>query len=143
MVDLRLNEQWTPTPDDTPYLRLGGSDAVKALVEAFYDAMELHEPALAKLHKVDEAGRVTRGSRDRFALFLIGWLGGPQDYLNTHGHPRLRMRHNTVPVGVAMRDAWTRTMGRALDERKVDGPVRHFLDTRFAEVADFLRNTPE
>lgn len=142
MVPLRLDEQWTPSAEDTPYLRLGGAEAVKALVEAFYDAMEAHEPELAKLHRLDEAGRVSRESRDRFAMFLIGWLGGPQDYIATHGHPRLRMRHNTVPVGVAMRDAWTRSMGRALDEKKVDGPVRHFLDTRFAEVADFLRNVP-
>lgn len=141
MVTLR-QDGWTPTPEDAPYHRVGGTEGVKALVEAFYDAMEAHEPALAKLHRLDENGRVSRVSRDRFALFLIGWLGGPQDYLTTHGHPRLRMRHNTVAVDTGMRDAWTRAMSRALDARHVQGPVRTFLDARFAEVADFLRNAP-
>lgn len=128
--------------EPTPFEQVGGADAVRALVERFYDAMERDEPALARLHRMDDAGRVDRGSRDRFALFLIGWLGGPQDYTEQHGHPRLRMRHGRVAVDVAMRDAWMRAMTTALDESDVRGPIRAFLDWRFAEVADFLRNTP-
>jgi hemoglobin len=128
--------------DDAPFHQLGGAAAVKALVEEFYDAMSAHEPVLAGLHACDENGKVSRASRDRFAMFLIGWLGGPEDYVAQFGHPRLRMRHGTVPVNEAMRDAWLRAMQRALDARKVTGEVRTFLDARFAEVADFLRNTP-
>jgi hemoglobin len=131
-----------PTPEDTPYQRVGGSAAVKALVEAFYDEMEQHEPALAKLHALDEAGKVSRGSRDRFALFLTGWLGGPQDYTQQHGHPRLRMRHAKVAVEETMRDAWTRSMGRALERQALEPEVRAYLVTRFGEVAEFLRNVP-
>jgi hemoglobin len=33
-------------------------------------------------------------------------------------------------------------MQRALDARGVTGALRQYLDGRFAEVADFLRNTP-
>ena len=123
-----------------PYEELG-ADRIRAIVERFYDLMHEREPALAKLHACDEQGRVDRGSRDRFALFLIGWLGGPDDYVLQHGHPRLRMRHGRVAVNVAMRDAWLRCMMAALDEHQVSGPVREFLDARFAEVADFMRNT--
>ena len=133
---------WTPTPGDTPWHRLGGSEAVQRLAETFYDAMEEHEPALAALHQQDAPGKVSRGSRERFGLFLIGWLGGPQDYTAQHGHPRLRMRHGQVPVDTAMRDAWLRSMRRALVACGVEGPVQHFLDARFAEVADFLVNRP-
>jgi hemoglobin len=79
--------------------------------------------------------------RERFALFLVGWLGGPQTYMELHGHPRLRMRHAKVPINEAMRDAWLRSMERALDARGVQGEVRDFLDARFADVANFLRNT--
>jgi hemoglobin len=88
----------------------------------------------------DASGRVSRAARDRFALFLIGWLGGPQDYVARHGHPRLRMRHARVRVDLAMRDAWLRTMRTALDESGVEPGVRAFLEARFTEVADFLRN---
>ena len=124
----------------TPYEALGGSDAVRALVERFYDVMCESEPELAQLHVCDPPGIVARRPRDNFALFLIGWLGGPQDYIAQFGHPRLRMRHGRVAVNIAMRDAWLRCMARALDERGVTGPLRAWFDHRFAEVADFMRN---
>lgn len=123
----------------TPHDLLGGREAVLALTEAFYDAMEA-EPELLAIHELDAAGKVSRGARDRFGLFLVGWLGGAQDYVAQHGHPRLRMRHARVRVDVAMRDAWLRSMQRALDARGVRGEVRAFLDQRFAEVAEFMRN---
>jgi hemoglobin len=133
--------------DDTraplsPFDRLGGETAVRALVERFYDAMDAGEPALAALHPLED-GKVSRASRDRFALFLIGWLGGPQDYMRLHGHPRLRMRHGHVPVTVAMRDAWLRSMRVALADPSIDPELRGFLDDKLADLADFLRNQPE
>jgi hemoglobin len=124
----------------SPFDAVGGADRVRALVERFYDVMSEREPALAKLHACTPDGKVDRGSRDRFAMFLIGWLGGPEDYVKQHGHPRLRMRHNRVPVNIAMRDAWLRCMQVAMDELAITGDVRRFLDARFAEVADFMRN---
>lgn len=142
MTQLRVegDGSYVPTPEDPPFQRLGGVDAVKALVEAFYDAMEAHEPELTALHRCDAPGKVSRASRDHFASFLVYWLGGPQTYLETRGHPRLRARHGQVTVNVAMRDAWLRSMQRAMDAKGVGGGVRKYLDGRFAEVADFLRN---
>jgi hemoglobin len=125
----------------TPFEMLGGAERVTALVETFYDVMGEQEPALAKLHPCDPDGKVGRTPRDRFALFLVGWLGGPEDYVQQHGHPRLRMRHGRVPVSVPMRDAWLRCMTTAMQRHGITGEVRTFLDSRFAEVADFLRNT--
>lgn len=124
----------------SPFQLLGGEARVRELSERFYDAMERTEPALTRLHPLDEHGRVSRGARDRFGLFLIGWLGGPQHYLQQHGHPRLRMRHAQLLIDDAMRDAWLRAMTLALDELGVEGDVRRFLDARFLEVASFLRN---
>ena len=126
--------------EQTPFELVGGADQVRALVERFYDVMSDREPVLAKLHPCTPEGRVAQPSRDRFALFLIGWLGGPQDYIAQHGHPRLRMRHGHVPVNLAMRDAWVRSMTAAMDDLGITGPARAFLDGRFADVADFLRN---
>jgi hemoglobin len=126
--------------ESSPFELIGGADRIRAIVERFYDVMSEKEPALARLHACDPDGKVDRGSRDRFALFLIGWLGGPDDYVRQHGHPRLRMRHGRVAVNLAMRDAWLRSMQIALDEHEVTGPVREFLNSRFADVADFMRN---
>ena len=144
MVSLKTApaDDWVPSLEDTPFARLGGEAGVFALAHAFYDAMEAHEPALARLHEQETPGRVSRAARERFGLFLVGWLGGPQTYSERHGHPRLRMRHAHLPVDEGMRDAWLRSMGRALEARGVGGGLRRFLEVRFGQVADFLRNRP-
>ena len=135
-------ENDTPFQNDTPFHRIGGEERVRALAETFYDVMDTEEPALAHLHELDEEGHVARGPRDRFALFLIEWLGGPRGYSAVHGHPRLRMRHGRVPVDTAMRDAWVRAMTRAMAICDVEPTTRAFLEQRFGEVATFLRNQP-
>ena len=134
---------YSTTELDSPFARLGGEEPVRRLVGAFYDQMDATEPALAALHERDEQGRVSQQSRANFALFLIEWLGGPRDFSATRGHPRLRMRHGRVAIDEGMRDAWLRCMRLALDQQGVSGEVRAFLDARFAEVANFLRNVPE
>jgi hemoglobin len=126
----------------TPFERIGGEANVRALAERFYDAMDEHEPALAGLHPLQD-GKVSRAARDKFALFLIGWLGGPQDYMRLHGHPRLRLRHGHLAVTQAMRDAWMRSMQRALAHDAIDPSLRAFLLEKLGDVADFLRNQPE
>jgi len=133
---------WTPSPSDTPFARLGGEPRVRALAKAFYDRMDEREPELARLHELGPDGKVSEGARERFTLFLIEWLGGPRAYSPAHGHPRLRMRHARVRVDVAMRDAWLRCMRQAMQDVAVDDEARAFLDQRFAELADFLRNAP-
>lgn len=121
-----------------------GHEAAVALAKRFYDHMDEHEPALVAIHRLDESGkRVAPIVRERFTAFLVEWLGGPSDYSRAHGHPRLRMRHAHVAVDSSMRDAWLRCMNAALAEPSVDADVRAFLERRFAEVADFLRNQGE
>ena len=71
-----------------------------------------------------------------------GWLGGPDDYVQNHGHPRLRMRHAHVPVTQVMRDAWMHSMRLALRHDSIDADLASFLDEKLGEVADFMRNQP-
>ena len=128
-----------PPALDTPFDQVGGRPAVERLAARFYEVMERDEPELTAVHRQAEAGAgIDPEVKRRFALFLVGWLGGPQDYMAVHGHPRLRMRHAHVAIGPGLRDAWLRCMTRAMDDCGVAGPVRPFLDQRFAEVANFL-----
>jgi hemoglobin len=133
-------------PEDlgSPFALLGGRAVVERLAARFYQVMERDEPALAAVHRQAPggAGGIDPDVKRRFALFLVGWLGGPQEYMERHGHPRLRMRHAAVPIGNDLRDAWLRCMATAMDDCGITGPVRGFLDQRFAEVATFLRNLP-
>ena len=77
-------------PHATPFEWIGGEDKVKALVDRFYDLMEL-EPAYAQLRAVH--GTSLDNARQRLFWFLCGWLGGPQHYTDRFGHPMLRARH--------------------------------------------------
>jgi len=125
--------------DKTPF-EIIGPEAVAAIATRFYDAMAKDEPFLAALHECDEEGRIAKPMQEKFALFLVGWLGGPQLYIEEHGHPRLRMRHHHVKIDKAMRDAWLRCMATALDEANLTRPIREFLDNRFYVMADHLLN---
>ena len=137
------NDGVTATNLETPFDLLGGREATLRLARRFYEVMERDEPALTAAHRrAPEGSGIDPEVKERFALFLVGWLGGPQDYVERHGHPRLRMRHHRVAIDESQRDAWLRCMQKAMDDCAITGPVRRFLDQRFAEVADFLRNRP-
>jgi len=123
---------------------MGGSEELVArIARTFYARMAEAEPELARVHELDENGRISERTQERFTRFLVEWLGGPANYSPREGHPRLRMRHAHVPIDSAMRDAWMRCMMFALDQEQVSGDVRGFLDTRFQELATFLRNQPD
>lgn len=126
------------------YEQLGGREPVEHIAATFYDVMEEEERELTALHALDTSGeKVSPETRERFALFLVGWLGGPRDYMERYGHPRLRMRHAHVPVDLAMRDAWLRCMDEAMRRCQVDAAIHTYLMARFTQVADFMRNVPE
>ena len=69
---------------DTPFEWIGGEAKVKALVDRFYDLMDL-ERDYTQLRAVH--GNDLQGSRDKLFWFLCGWLGGPQLYTDRFGHP--------------------------------------------------------
>ena len=118
---------------------VGGEGAVRALVDRFYDLMEL-EPAYAKLRAVHPGD--TSGSRDKLFWFLCGWLGGPDHYQQRFGHPRLRARHLPFAIGIAERDQWMGCMRQAMQECELDPVLRERLDASFMNTADWMRNTP-
>jgi hemoglobin len=88
-------------------------------------------------------GKSLNQSREKLFMFLSGWSGGPQLYVERFGHPRLRMRHMPFTIGTVERDQWLWCMNKALDESQLDPRVVEFLKVRFAETADFLRNQVE
>ena len=121
----------------TPFERLGGEQAVRALVDRFYDLMEL-EPAYAGLRALHPT--TLDGSRDKLHWFLCGWLGGPNHYIERFGHPRLRARHLPFPVGSSERDQWLRCMAWAMEDVGIAEPLRLRLMESFYQTADWMRN---
>ncbi len=122
---------------ETIYATLGGADAVRRLVDHFYDLMDTDAryAGIRALHP-----QTLAGSREKLYLFLSGWLGGPQLYIAKHGHPRLRARHLPFAIGVAERDAWMACMKQAMADVSIDPALQTHLAEAFFGTADFMRN---
>jgi hemoglobin len=121
----------------TPYDLLGGDAAVRALVDRFYDLMDL-EPEYAlirRLHAPDLAN-----ARNKLYWYLSGWLGGPNLYIERFGHPRLRARHLPFSIGVAERDAWLACFRQAMRETGVPQALQDGLEDALFKTADWMRN---
>ena len=127
----------TEAADSTPYMRLGGEPGVRALVDRFYDLMDL-EPAYADIRALHPS--TLDGSRDKLHWFLCGWLGGPDLYVQRHGHPRLRARHLPYAIGIAERDQWMACMKQAMQEQHLDPELAQRLAEAFFGTADWMRN---
>ena len=125
--------------EDTPYARLGGDAALRALVDRFYDLMEL-EPSYRELRAVH--GNDLSSARDKLYWFLSGWLGGPNHYIERFGHPRLRARHLPFAIGSVERDQWLACMNQAMVEEGVDEDLRLRLVQALFQTADWMRNRP-
>jgi hemoglobin len=125
------------TNETTAFELLGGEAAVRALVDRFYDLMDL-EPAYAELRAVH--GSTLEAARDKLFWFLCGWLGGPQHYVERFGHPRLRARHLPFPIGIRERDQWLACMSQAMRECRVDPALAERLGAAFLNTADWMRN---
>lgn len=124
-------------PTMTSYERIGGDTVIRALVDRFYELMdELPEAyATRKLHPAD----LTESANKLFD-FLSGWLGGPQRYVEKHGHPMLRRRHMPYAIGPEERDQWLMCMQMALEETVTDASLRKTLYTQFTQLGEHMRN---
>ena len=124
----------------TLYEMLGGETGVRLLVDRFYDLMD-SAPEAEKIRSFH--ARSLKQSREKLFMFLSGWSGGPQLYIERFGHPRLRMRHMPFPIGKVERDQWLWCMNKALEESGLDPRAVEYLKAHFVEATDFMRNQVE
>lgn len=112
-----------------------GEDGIGRMVAAFYERVR-EDPLIGPMYPEDD----WQGSQERLTDFLLFRLGGSARYIETRGHPRLRMRHITFKIGIAERDRWIELMAAAMDDAAIPAAAREFLDPFFFQVADFMRN---
>jgi hemoglobin len=121
----------------TPYELIGGEAALRALTTRFYQYMDTlpQARAIRVMHPADLAD-----STEKLYMFLSGWLGGPNLYIERFGHPFLRARH--MPFAIASPDAaaWMECMRRALEDTVGDEDLRAQLEKAFSGIADHMRN---
>jgi hemoglobin len=119
------------------YDTIGGAPKLRELVDRFYDLMQL-EPEFAGIHALHPVPNDS--SRDKLFMFLSGWMGGPDLFVERYGHPRLRARHLPYAIGSSERDQWLRTMAWAMEDVGIDEALRLRLMESFYQTADWMRN---
>jgi len=133
------NEAATTHPwgnEDTPFVALGGEERIRAIVDRFYDIVDVDAPVLRAMLPANDAV-----SRQKLFEYLVEWTGGGNIYSSHRGHPRMRMRHAPFAIGEDEVTSWLACMERSLDDNDVTGPVRAFLDDRLTALAQHMRNT--
>ena len=125
----------------SPYDLIGGEAGVERLVKTFYDLVET-EAEGASLLDMHNKGHGLAHAREAQFVFLSGFLGGPQHYVERYGHSNVRKMHAHLDIGTLERDAWLDCMNKALVAVVADLPTRKLLATHFARVAEALRSRP-
>ncbi len=125
------------TTNTTTYEQIGGDATVARLCDLFYQLMDSvpQFKGLRDMHPADLGP-----SRDKLYMFLSGWMGGPDLFVEKFGHPRLRGRHMPFAIGVAERDQWVACMVLAMEQAGIDEDMRGKLLKNFFHTADFMRN---
>jgi hemoglobin len=135
-----MSQPSASTPQ-TLYDLLGGepeaTHKIREIVEAFYDVMDSDEKAktIRLMHPED-----LTSSREKLFMFLTGWTGGPQLYIERYGHPFLRRRHLPFKIGEEEHDQWIYCMTKGLLNLKMEEEKIKALLNALYPIADFMRN---
>jgi len=135
-----MSQPSASTPQSLFDLLGGEPDAtnqIRAIVEAFYDVMDKDEKAkiIRLMHPED-----LTSSREKLFMFLSGWMGGPQLYIERYGHPFLRRRHLPFKIGEEERDQWIYCMTKGMLNLKMEEKKIKALLNALYPIADFMRN---
>ena len=110
---------------DDLYQRIGET-ALRKIVAGFYARVPA-DPVLGPMYPPDDMA----GAEKRLYGFIAQRFGGPQDYSDERGHPRLRMRHVPFVITEEARDHWILLMSQAIAAAELPAAdadeMRHFL----------------
>ena len=115
----------------------GGEAGVQQLVVDFYYYID-NEPEAATIramHSVD-----LTESQQKLTTFLIGWMGGADNYVERYGQMNLASAHCHLDIGLAEKKAWLMCMQKALDAQPYDELLKRFIIVRLSFPAEICRN---
>ncbi len=119
------------------YDEVGGHEVFAGIVARFYRGVRA-DPTLLELYPEEDLGP----AEQRLRMFLEQYWGGPRDYSDQRGHPRLRMRHAPFRITMVERDAWLHAMRGAVDGAGLTAEQDRRLWEYLVMAADSLINAP-
>ena len=123
------------------YRKIGGRKKISKIVQRFYQIMQTDPMARECLatHPTPDDLKIPA---EKLIDFLCGWLGGPQTFVQKHGHPRMRMRHMKFAVTTNAREEWLYCMNKSLEENKVDDEMRRSIMEALDGLSGVIQNRP-
>ncbi len=92
------------------YEEVGGRETFARIVKVFYEEVA-NDEVLRPMYPEADLGP----AEERLLLFLEQYWGGPSEYSERRGHPRLRMRHMPFHIDPDARDRWLKHMRAGVD----------------------------
>jgi hemoglobin len=120
---------------DSFFEDIGGHAAFDRIVRRFYEGIKTDD-LLRPMYPDDLDGAVWR-----LTAFLEQYWGGPTNYSDERGHPRLRARHNAFRIDDAARDRWLLHMTAAVDAESLSPLHRETLMDYLDRAAHAMVNT--
>lgn len=118
------------------YDQIGGRATIARIVDVFYEGVAEDEVMRPMYPEEDLAP-----AAERLTLFFVQYWGGPTDYSDQRGHPRLRMRHAPFEVTPEAKDRWLTHFRAGLDAADLD-PEHDAQFWAYAQhAAQFMVNT--
>lgn len=121
---------------DASYRAAGGSEGIRRLVERFYVHMDTL-PIAATIRAMHDADLTL--VRDKLAVFLCAWLGGPNEYRQKFGPISIPSFHARFAIDEAERDAWLACMMLAVEEQPWDDAFKRYFMQAIAMPAERCR----
>lgn len=119
-----INPASIPAPPREVYA-LMGRDAIHRLIHDFY--RELEVSTIRPMFPAD-----MQESAERSAAFFVQLLGGPQEYNERYGNPRMRARHLPFAITEEARQVWLGCFAHPLENasEKYGFPKEHLESFR-------------
>lgn len=121
----------------SPYEMVGGAEAVRQIVDRFYDLMD-GEPGYRRLRALHD--RDLAPMRASLAGFLNAWLGGPRDWFLEHPGVCMMSAHATIAIDEDLADQWSSAMRGAIRDCGVEGELGERLADALSGVAHAMVN---
>jgi hemoglobin len=119
-------------PAPTPFDRIGGTAAIAAIVDRFYDLME-QAPEYAELRALHQPD--LGPMRASLTAFLSAWLGGPRTWFAMRPGTCIMSMHRSMALSHRSAAQWLDAMRRALADNGVEPALEAQMRQAFARMA--------
>lgn len=132
----------TPPLSESQIYPLIGEDGFARLTAAFYRLVAA-DAVLGPMYRaaVAASGESMAEAEHKLRGFLIYRFGGPDSYIQTRGHPRLRARHMPFRIDTSAADRWMQLMESAMAQAAIPIEAVALLRPYFRSTADMMVNS--